>query len=658
MKWTRSLVLGAGAILAAAAATAIHSGTATAADPLDYIFVTDDCAAWLAGCDAIAVVDARDGNMIASGETRFSPGRLAVTSDGALAVASFTNNEYMIATLALVAGATPGGDRWVTKFVPARIDWGGPIAVSPDDRALLLTTPGEIQKYRLDDIRDGVLGAPAGTIAAAGVADIVFAADSATAYAATATVEVLVLDVQSMAAIGAAISYQPVNTPAARRIRNTFSALSPDGRYLVINTGGPKLNIVHLAARISTLVNVPGLAKTLGVAFDHASPEGALLAVHGHTKVGLYKLAGDRLEFVDSIGVPAQVPPVHDPPIREDLIWPRVGSLAWTGRGDAIIAAIGGGPREFRIIDVRAGGQPVLAKRLDFDACTYAGERADSAYQQEFDVVTLNKPGLNGPPPTPAATMSSSPTVSTTPSWTTVPSETPSPTAAAPKTSTPDPTPTATRAPTETAVPEPLFLPIALRERCDPEYQRSDIALVIDTSSSMTGQKIEDARDAALTFAGLIDLEPGRGQVALVRFDREAEVVRELTRSRALIEAAVRSLHVRSGTDIDKGLRAALGELQSPRHLERNAQVLILLTDGVQTGTPGEELRAAAEVRDAGVRVYTIGLGADVDEATLQTIAGADDRYYFAPDSSDLACIYSEIARDLMCPGVELWGGR
>jgi Ca-activated chloride channel family protein len=196
-----------------------------------------------------------------------------------------------------------------------------------------------------------------------------------------------------------------------------------------------------------------------------------------------------------------------------------------------------------------------------------------------------------------------------------------------------------------------VFLPIALREHCKPEYVRSDIALVIDTSSSMTGQKFNDARDAALTFVGLIDLEPGRGQVAVVRFDREAEVVRELTRSRTSIEAAIRDLHVRSGTHIDEGLRAALGELRSQRHIERNTQVLVLLTDGVQTGTPGADLRAAAEVRDAGVRVYAIGLGADVDEGALRSIAGTEERYYFAPDSSDLERIYGEIARDLMCPG-------
>jgi Ca-activated chloride channel family protein len=216
------------------------------------------------------------------------------------------------------------------------------------------------------------------------------------------------------------------------------------------------------------------------------------------------------------------------------------------------------------------------------------------------------------------------------------------------------PTPT----PTPTVTPAPLYVPLALREHCDPVHERSDIALVLDTSSSMTGQKLEDAKAAALTFVGLIDLAPGRSQVAVVRFDREAEVVRELTNSPMLIEVAIRNLQVRSGTHMDKGLRAALGELQSPRHLERNAQVLILLTDGVQTGTPGEELRAAAEVHAADVLVYTIGLGADVDAGTLRTIAGADDRYYFAPDSGDLARIYGEIARDLMCPGVQLWGGR
>jgi len=246
------------------------------------------------------------------------------------------------------------------------------------------------------------------------------------------------------------------------------------------------------------------------------------------------------------------------------------------------------------------------------------------------------------------------------------PTAPPSPTATASPTSTatepPEETATTTPTATATATPRPgaLFLPLALVERCDPAHKRADVALVIDTSGSMSGRKLADAKVAAVSFVDQMDLAPGRDQVAVVRFDTEAEVACRLTNARAIIEAAIHNLTPRSGTHIDAGLRTALAELQSPRHIERNMPVMILLTDGVQTGTPGEELRAAAEVRAAGVRLYTVGLGADVDVATLRDMAGDDARYHFAPDSSDLARIYGEIASDIFCPGPPggFWPGR
>jgi Ca-activated chloride channel homolog len=203
-------------------------------------------------------------------------------------------------------------------------------------------------------------------------------------------------------------------------------------------------------------------------------------------------------------------------------------------------------------------------------------------------------------------------------------------------------------------------LPVALRERCDPAHKRADVALVIDTSSSMTGQKLEAAKAAALTFVDQMDLSPGRDHVTVVRYDTQAEVVCRLTIARAVIEAAIRNLTSRSGTHIDEGLRLALAELQSPRHSERNLPVIVLLTDGIQTGTPGEELRAAEEVRSAGVRLYTIGLGADVNAAALRQMAGDESRYRFAPDSAALGRIYEEIASDILCPAQAggFWPGR
>ncbi len=323
---------------------------------------------------------------------------------------------------------------------------------------------------------------------------------------------------------------------------------------------------------------------------------------------------------------------------RLDLtIWGETPSVLW-------FDAAGGGKIHFEAVCRTYGPQPQLALPgigrawADNEGPGYAGSMGDVEVLCGEAVTPTTIP-----PTTPATT----------------PTPTPSPIASlTPTRALPTSTATHVSSPTMTPLPSALYLPVALREHCESVHERSDIALLVDTSSSMTGQKIDDARAAALSFVDLIDLAPGRSQVAVVRFDREAEVVRELTNARAPLESAIRSLQVRSGTHIDKGLRTALGELQSPRHLARNAQVLILLTDGVQTGTPGEEVRAAVEVLAAGIRVYTIGLGADVDEATLRTIAGDDERYYFAPDSGDLARIYSEIARDLMCPGEKFWGGR
>jgi Ca-activated chloride channel family protein len=155
-----------------------------------------------------------------------------------------------------------------------------------------------------------------------------------------------------------------------------------------------------------------------------------------------------------------------------------------------------------------------------------------------------------------------------------------------------------------------------------------------------------------------MDLAPGRDQVAIVRFDSAAEVVQQLSSDRESVAAAISGLQVRQGTHIDKGLRAALRELQSDRRNPANTAVAVLLTDGIHNGEPGAELAAAQDVREAGIRLYTIGLGADVDETALETMAGDSRRYYFAPDSSELASIYGEIAHDIACPAEQFWPVR
>jgi Mg-chelatase subunit ChlD len=83
-----------------------------------------------------------------------------------------------------------------------------------------------------------------------------------------------------------------------------------------------------------------------------------------------------------------------------------------------------------------------------------------------------------------------------------------------------------------------------------------------------------------------MDLASGRDQVTVVRFDTTAEVVQQLTSDRAALMAAIEGLSSRQGTHIDAGLRGALTELQSSQRSPSNKRVIVLLTDGIQTGTP------------------------------------------------------------------------
>ncbi len=81
-------------------------------------------------------------------------------------------------------------------------------------------------------------------------------------------------------------------------------------------------------------------------------------------------------------------------------------------------------------------------------------------------------------------------------------------------------------------------------------------------------------------------------------------------------------------------------------------KVLLLFTDGVDSGTGTSPLDAASLAREDSVKIYTLGIGdpskpgADLDEETLKEIASdTGGRYFLAMDSDQLAQVYEEIGR-------------
>jgi len=237
------------------------------------------------------------------------------------------------------------------------------------------------------------------------------------------------------------------------------------------------------------------------------------------------------------------------------------------------------------------------------------------------------------------------------------PTRTPSPTPFP----SPTPRPTFTPTPTDTATPPPpLYLPITLRQRCEDETVRADVALVMDTSGSMllparegdpSVTRLAAAVDAAKRSVDIL-LALAGNRVALVSFNETAAVVQPLTADRDALIRALDGLATFQGTRIDLGIETATAELTGPNGVPENNKVMVLLTDGRASGVDNATVVARAdEAKAARVRVFTIGLGADADiDVDLMTaIASRPDYFHKAPSGDELAKIYEQIAFTIKC---------
>jgi len=259
----------------------------------------------------------------------------------------------------------------------------------------------------------------------------------------------------------------------------------------------------------------------------------------------------------------------------------------------------------------------------------------------------------------PTLTPSPTPLISPTPSAT----RTPSPTRTS--TTTPTATPSPTKTPSPTRIPGPVYLPLAVSEPpCLAVTPTLDVILILDASTSMRDPtragrpKIDAAVAAARDFVARLALAPDGDHAALVAFNVAATLEAPLTADRAALDAAHDGIALAQFTRIDLGLDAAAAELASARRRPGATAAVILLTDGRSNPVPVSEAERAAEaVKATGARLFTIGLGQDLDADALRRMASRPQDYFEAPDGEDLAAIYQAISAALPCPPYAHWPG-
>jgi Ca-activated chloride channel homolog len=167
------------------------------------------------------------------------------------------------------------------------------------------------------------------------------------------------------------------------------------------------------------------------------------------------------------------------------------------------------------------------------------------------------------------------------------------------------------------------------------------ISLVIDTSGSMAGPKIEHARAAARSLVK--SLSDG-DVVSIHTFSDEAQervppTVLDGT-SRRRIDATIAELGSNGGTNLFDGMRMGASRAihAPPTHLVRR---VVLISDGMATvgpTTPDVIGALAARSADQGAQVTAIGVGLEYDENTLNALAiRSSGRLYHLGEPREMA---------------------
>ena len=193
-----------------------------------------------------------------------------------------------------------------------------------------------------------------------------------------------------------------------------------------------------------------------------------------------------------------------------------------------------------------------------------------------------------------------------------------------------------------------------------------DIILAMDVSTSMlardfTPDRINAAKDIVMEF---IAQRPS-DRMGIVVFAAESYTQCPLTTDRSTLINLMKELQtglIDDGTAIGNGLATAVARIMES---DAKSRVVILLTDGVNNSGEIAPDTAAEIAYTYGVRVYTIGVGAngmapypvmtpwgvemqnlpvEIDEDLLKRIAQTTGgRYFRATDNTKLAEIYAEI---------------
>jgi Ca-activated chloride channel family protein len=177
-----------------------------------------------------------------------------------------------------------------------------------------------------------------------------------------------------------------------------------------------------------------------------------------------------------------------------------------------------------------------------------------------------------------------------------------------------------------------------------------NVAIVLDKSGSMQGEKIAKAKDAAIAAIGRLE---SSDIVSIVAYDSTVQVIVPATKisDKEWVIQQVRRIEAGGSTALFAGVSKGAEELR--KFLDKNrVNRVILLSDGlanVGPQSPSELGALGASLMKENISVSTMGLGLDYNEDLMTKLArNSSGNHVFIEQADDLVRVFNHEFNDVL----------